>query len=213
MEGPANSTSVSAPGFCPVAEHGTTSHHRGPMAPSYRIFQVDLRCGAWAAIAFATVLVAFANVARAQAPENARRVPWGKGWECDRGFYESHASCKPVVLPEHAVLDYSGHRWECERGYRKDATNCVEVVVPPNASLSIAGHAWTCDRGYRRVNESCAEITIATASDAEIRRLLVSESIASYPGRCPCPYFVDRAGRMCGARSAYSRPGGASPLC
>src|SRR6266581_9800454 len=29
----------------------------------------------------------------------------------------------------------------------------------------------------------------------------------------PCPYSVDRAGRSCGRRSAYSRPGGASPLC
>lgn len=32
-------------------------------------------------------------------------------------------------------------------------------------------------------------------------------------GRCDCPYHTDRAGRRCGARSAYSRPGGRSPRC
>jgi hypothetical protein len=32
-------------------------------------------------------------------------------------------------------------------------------------------------------------------------------------GSCPYPYSTDRAGRKCGARSAYSKPGGASPIC
>ena len=50
-------------------------------------------------------------------------------------------------------------------------------------------------------------------TDAEIRQVLISESIARYSGSCPCPYNRDRAGRRCGKRSAYSRPGGASPLC
>jgi hypothetical protein len=42
---------------------------------------------------------------------------------------------------------------------------------------------------------------------------LVAAAIAAYPGNCPCPYNVDRAGRRCGRRSAYSRPGGTSPIC
>jgi len=50
-------------------------------------------------------------------------------------------------------------------------------------------------------------------SDADIRRLLIAQSAASYGGSCPCPYYTDRGGRSCGQRSAYSRPGGASPLC
>ncbi len=32
-------------------------------------------------------------------------------------------------------------------------------------------------------------------------------------GSCSCPYDTDRAGRRCGGRSAYSKPGGASPKC
>ena len=50
-------------------------------------------------------------------------------------------------------------------------------------------------------------------SDGQIRQTMIRESLASYPGNCPCPYNADRAGRACGARSAYSRPGGRSPLC
>lgn len=49
--------------------------------------------------------------------------------------------------------------------------------------------------------------------DLEIARLLVRMSQAGYSGNCPCPWNTDRAGRRCGARSAYSRPGGRSPLC
>lgn len=50
-------------------------------------------------------------------------------------------------------------------------------------------------------------------SDNEIKQMLISRSLASYPGNCPCPHNLDRAGRRCGKRSAYLRPGGASPLC
>ena len=50
-------------------------------------------------------------------------------------------------------------------------------------------------------------------SDSEIKKILIRESIAGYSGNCPCPYNTDRAGRRCGGRSAWSRPGGASPLC
>jgi hypothetical protein len=50
-------------------------------------------------------------------------------------------------------------------------------------------------------------------TDAQIRQEIISASIAAYRGNCPCPYNVDRRGHRCGARSAYSRPGGAMPLC
>lgn len=53
----------------------------------------------------------------------------------------------------------------------------------------------------------------ARMSDARIRRIIVQQSIASYPGRCPCPYSRDRAGRRCGRRSAYVRAGGFAPVC
>jgi len=53
----------------------------------------------------------------------------------------------------------------------------------------------------------------AILSDEEIRQQIISESIASYPGNCPCPYNSTRNGSSCGRRSAYSRPGGYAPIC
>ena len=50
-------------------------------------------------------------------------------------------------------------------------------------------------------------------SDDKIKHLLIQESILAYPGNCPCPYHLDRAGRKCGKRSAWSRSGGYAPLC
>ena len=50
-------------------------------------------------------------------------------------------------------------------------------------------------------------------TDAEIADRLIARSIARYSGNCPCPYSRMRNGRRCGGVSAYSRPGGASPLC
>lgn len=53
----------------------------------------------------------------------------------------------------------------------------------------------------------------ARLSDAEVKRAIIAKSLASYPGTCPCPYNTDRRGHSCGRRSAYSRPGGYSPIC
>jgi hypothetical protein len=86
----------------------------------------------------------------------------------------------------------------------------VGQSVPRNASLRPGG-GWVCNEGFvKRVN---ACIAVAQATDAEIKEDLIMKSIEGYSGSCPCPYNTDRAGRRCGARSAYSRPGGASPLC
>lgn len=50
-------------------------------------------------------------------------------------------------------------------------------------------------------------------TDAEAKQAIIQESLASYPGPCPCPYNVMRNGRACGTLSAYSKPGGYSPVC
>lgn len=58
-----------------------------------------------------------------------------------------------------------------------------------------------------------AQTKTSSKADVAIKRALIAQSIARYSGSCPCPYNTDRAGRSCGRRSAYSKPGGASPLC
>lgn len=47
----------------------------------------------------------------------------------------------------------------------------------------------------------------------QIVQEIIQRSLAGYSGNCPCPYNRMRNGRSCGGNSAYSKPGGASPLC
>lgn len=56
------------------------------------------------------------------------------------------------------------------------------------------------------------QMTYAETSVAK-KRQMIRRSIASYSGSCPCPYSRARNGSSCGKRSAWSKPGGASPLC
>lgn len=58
--------------------------------------------------------------------------------------------------------------------------------------------------------------TVPAASSpnrSQIVQAIIRESMQGYSGNCPCPENRDRAGRRCGARSAWSRAGGARPIC
>jgi len=144
-------------------------------------------------------------------PQHSHKNYSGNGWECDKGYTRSGDGCAIVAVPANATLNYSGHGWECNRGYTRSGDGCSAVALPANATLNYSGHGWECRTGYIKRGQSC--VTVADATDDEVRQLMIAQSISSYPGNCPCPYFVDRAGHSCGARSAYSRPGGYSPLC
>lgn len=53
-------------------------------------------------------------------------------------------------------------------------------------------------------------------TDAAIAALIIAGSIALYKATghpCACPSDTMRNGRACGDRSAWSKPGGAKPLC
>lgn len=66
------------------------------------------------------------------------------------------------------------------------------------------------------VNRAHPKRTIATPSSRDVlaaKKAIIRQSIAQYPGSCPCPYNRDRGGRRCGGRSAWSKPGGYSPIC
>src|SRR5258708_10566969 len=83
----------------------------------------------------------------------------------------------------------------------------------------------------RRIGEICGAVTFLMCvtlaaispthaappdqkkSTEDIKQAIIRESIAAYPGTCPCPYNVARNGSSCGRRSAYSRPGGYAPIC
>jgi uncharacterized protein YraI len=84
----------------------------------------------------------------------------------------------------------------------------VQVRVP---ALNLRGAV-----AARYLSETCvegAELTRRTMARADVVNLILTQSRSGYSGSCACPNDRDRAGRRCGGRSAYSRPGGASPLC
>jgi hypothetical protein len=63
---------------------------------------------------------------------------------------------------------------------------------------------------------SASALAQASLSDKQIAELIVRESRQAYNATghpCACPADLARNGSRCGGRSAYSRPGGASPKC
>src|SRR3954451_10269845 len=61
-----------------------------------------------------------------------------------------------------------------------------------------------------------AQTAIAQSADEEVRYQIVQESVGAYLATghpCACPYNSARNGSSCGGRSAYSKGGGAAPLC
>ena len=54
---------------------------------------------------------------------------------------------------------------------------------------------------------------VSSLSQAKTPKQMIKESIANYPGKCPCPYSITSNGNKCGKRSAYLKPGGYEPLC
>jgi hypothetical protein len=72
------------------------------------------------------------------------------------------------------------------------------------AAALLSGAAWA---------QTTPPRSAPDADAAQVRQAMIRASIAGYPGNCPCPYSIMRNGRNCGSRSAYSKPGGATPLC
>ena len=109
-----------------------------------------------------------------------------------------------------------------ERGASESFVPGVSPAVPPDEAVH--GHASSRVRQARHrtvalvfgfvVVEAWTSASARTKNaDAQIKQDIIGASIAAYSGSCPCPYNTDRRGHRCGARSAYSRPGGAMPLC
>jgi hypothetical protein len=70
----------------------------------------------------------------------------------------------------------------------------LAVVLP--AQVPAFGQTFNC------------QVPVPTLKDQ-----MIQESIARYPGNCPCPYNRDARGHRCGKRSAWNRAGGYAPLC
>lgn len=91
-----------------------------------------------------------------------------------------------------------------------------------NSCIPIAGeggHAFVSPANGRVYSDAktCDVITkkIYRPEDnlKQVKLRMIEDSINSYSGNCPCPYNIMVNGRICGVNSAYSKPGGRSPLC
>jgi len=80
-------------------------------------------------------------------------------------------------------------------------------------AIALIGSVIACIGTADNHRRATPTFVLAELTDDQVRDAIIKHSIAKYPGNCPCPYHVDRAGRQCGGRSAWSRAGGASPLC
>lgn len=92
----------------------------------------------------------------------------------------------------------------------KGLSNIIQEVVEPRAAMPLPTSAQQQTKPLQEQDKSAQKTKL---TDDQIRKALIQNSINQYSGSCPCPYFSDRGGRRCGGRSAWSRPGGASPLC
>jgi hypothetical protein len=91
----------------------------------------------------------------------------------------------------------------------------VSAVIP--AGTDVSADASSAPAVIREAASPTAPAVSAMAkvTPAE-RQAVVRDSIAAYLATghpCACPYNTARNGSTCGRRSAYSRPGGAAPLC
>jgi hypothetical protein len=98
-------------------------------------------------------------------------------------------------LPQHTKLQIC--RWLRPKGRsfaHGDGTVTLAAILAISIALPTAGLA-------------------DTLTDAQVRQQMITESIAAYPGHCPCPYNLASNGSHCGKRSAWSKAGGYAPLC
>ena len=134
---------------------------------------------------------------------------------------------KPAFSPKSMYVDAS--RLNVRNG--PDKTDKVVWTLKRDQKVSVVGQSgdWLQVKGNRftgwvfgtyLTNSPAPKPAIvrkqkpnSNLSTAKIQNILIKRSHAYYSGNCPCPYNTTRAGRRCGKRSAYSRPGGASPLC
>src|SRR5258708_6515884 len=98
------------------------------------------------------------------------------------------------------------------QAYYDDMRPVIFVVVLGTLVL-VGGHATARRDKAPPPPNATAPSKSNGLTDAQVKRRMIQESIDAYPGNCPCPYNTASNGSSCGRRSAWSRAGGAEPLC
>ena len=117
-----------------------------------------------------------------------------------------------------ALIDINNNGVACEALLPEDVT--VEQVAATVTTMLLAAptstvastEATTTTRRTTTTHRTTTTVR-PRMSDSAVKKAIIAQSITSYSGRCACPYNTASNGSRCGGRSAYSKPGGASPLC
>jgi len=91
----------------------------------------------------------------------------------------------------------------------------ISITVNKRALRKKAA-TWLVSLGLAAAFMAPPAMALQCPTDSQIRQLIIQASIAEYQSTghlCACPYNTASNGSMCGGRSAWSRSGGAEPLC
>jgi hypothetical protein len=92
----------------------------------------------------------------------------------------------------------------------------IKLAAVETAAPVIVTETSTPEAPPNRSKLTKEQVAEAALSASAIAALIVQTSRQQYYATghpCACPDDVTRTGRRCGGTSAYSRPGGAAPLC
>ena len=120
--------------------------------------------------------------------------------------YISKNSVNVRALPSVKSLKVGNLKLNTQLKYYQYTGGWYQIKLPNSQALGwIRGDLLANDR--RRIqSKPKTPLAIKSAKKAGPRR-------SPYYGTCDCPYDRTRKGARCGGRSAYSKPGGRSPVC
>lgn len=99
-----------------------------------------------------------------EVPEGGFLDPSGEQWLCLRGYTKVEGTCRELVVPANAYLEYSSFRstWSCERGFEANGDQCTAIAVPANAYLNGSAHGqpWSCERGFSEKAGLCEAVAV-----------------------------------------------------
>ena len=111
--------------------------------------------------------------------------------------------------------------WKKAAGQWQSAVASLEDVPTDSTYYGVSQAKLTeyrANLAYAQQQEE--QSRLAEIAEVERQRQQAAEPKPGEPIRasrsgqgCDCPYDIDRAGRRCGRRSAYSKPGGRAPVC
>jgi hypothetical protein len=105
----------------------------------------------------------------------------------------------------------SESEWQSVAENWQTALNLLSAVPESSTNYDTAQvkiTEYTNNLAYAQSQVSSAQQASQSASTRSL-----TQARAPRSGSCDCPYDRDSRGRRCGDRSAYSRPGGRSPVC